>query len=407
VQGELKSELMNTAAPSKTNEDPFESLTSRYNAIIESSDDAIISKTLDGIIQSWNPAAQRIFGYTPEEAIGKPVLMLIPRDRANEEASILERIRRGERTHHYETVRRCKDGALVDISLTVSPIKDATGKVVGASKIARDITENVRIRKQLEQAKSALAANNAELEKRIEERTFALNEAILQMQEFSYTVSHDLRSPVRAIKGYATAVLEMAPGRLDEKGMEHLKSIIRCSLRMEKLIRDVLTYSRINAAKSETVETDVEKVISEIILNYDEFKPPKLKVVLQRPLLHVMANEMFLIQSLANLFNNAVKFVAPGTAPKVEIWTERRGDQIRIFVKDNGIGIKKEHQARIFGLFERAHQDKSYEGTGVGLAIARKSVEKMAGTIGIESDGINGCAFWIELASPPLKLEPE
>lgn len=398
---------MNTAAPSKTNEDPFESLTSRYNAIIESSDDAIISKTLDGIIQSWNPAAQRIFGYTPEEAIGKPVLMLIPRDRANEEASILERIRRGERTHHYETVRRCKDGALVDISLTVSPIKDATGKVVGASKIARDITENVRIRKQLEQAKSALAANNAELEKRIEERTFALNEAILQMQEFSYTVSHDLRSPVRAIKGYATAVLEMAPGRLDEKGMEHLKSIIRCSLRMEKLIRDVLTYSRINAAKSETVETDVEKVISEIILDYDEFKPPKLKVVLQRPLLHVMANEMFLIQSLANLFNNAVKFVAPGTAPKVEIWTERRGDQIRIFVKDNGIGIKKEHQARIFGLFERAHQDKSYEGTGVGLAIARKSVEKMAGTIGIESDGINGCAFWIELASPPLKLEPE
>lgn len=392
---------MKTAAACKTNEDPFESLTNRYNAIIESSDDAIISKNLDGIIQSWNPAAQRIFGYAPEEAIGKPILMLMPPERENEEAAILERIRNGERIQHYETVRRCKNGSLVDISLTVSPLRDATGTVVGASKIARDITENVRIRKQLEQARSELDANTVELEQRIKERTSSLNEAILQMQEFSYTVSHDLRSPVRAIKGYATAVLDMHLGRLDEKGIEHLKSIIRCSLRMEKLIRDVLTYSRINAAKSESVETDVEKVISETILNYDEFKPSKLKVTLQKPLLPVMANEMFLIQSLANLFSNAVKFVAPGTAPKVEIWTERRGDRIRIFVKDNGIGIKKEHQGRIFGLFERAHQDKSYEGTGVGLAIARKSVEKMAGTIGIESDGVNGCAFWIELASPP------
>jgi len=391
---------MKTAAACKTNEDPFESLTNRYNAIIESSDDAIISKSLDGIIQSWNPAAQRIFGYAPEEAIGKPILMLMPPERENEEAAILERIRNGERIQHYETVRRRKNGSLVDISLSVSPLKDATGTVVGASKIARDITENVRIRKQLEQARSELDANTAELERRIKERTSSLNEAILQMQEFSYTVSHDLRSPVRAIKGYATAVLDMYLGRLDEKGIEHLNSIIRCSLRMEKLIRDVLTYSRINAAKSESVETNVEKVISETLLNYDEFKPSKLNVALQRPLLPVMANETFLIQSLANLLSNAVKFVAPGTAPKVEIWTERRGDRIRIFVKDNGIGIKKEHQGRIFGLFERAHQDKSYEGTGVGLAIARKSVEKMAGTIGIESDGINGCAFWIELASP-------
>jgi signal transduction histidine kinase len=297
-------------------------------------------------------------------------------------------------------VRRCKDGTLVDISLSVSPLKDASGTIVGASKIARDITESVRTRKQLEQARSELDANTLELERRIKERTSSLNEAILQMQEFSYTVSHDLRSPVRAIKGYATAVLEMAPGRLDEKEIEHLNSIIRCSLRMEKLIRDVLTYSRISAAKSESVETDVEKIISETILNYDEFKPPKLTVALQRPLLRVMANEVFLVQSLANLFNNAAKFVAPGTAPKVEIWTERRGDRVRIFVKDNGIGIKKEHQGRIFGLFERAHQDKSYQGTGVGLAIARKSVEKMAGTIGVESDGVNGCAFWIELASP-------
>ena len=391
---------MKTAAACKTNEDPFESLTNRYNAIIESSDDAIISKNLDGNIQSWNPAAQRIFGYAPEEAIGKPILMLMPPERENEEAAILERIRNGERIQHYETVRRRKNGSLVDISLSVSPLKDATGTVVGASKIARDITENVRIRKQLEQARSELDANTAELERRIKERTSSLNEAILQMQEFSYTVSHDLRSPVRAIKGYATAVLDMYLGRLDEKGIEHLNSIIRCSLRMEKLIRDVLTYSRINAAKSESVETNVEKVISETLLNYDEFKPSKLNVALQRPLLPVMANETFLIQSLANLLSNAVKFVAPGTAPKVEIWTERRGDRIRIFVKDNGIGIKKEHQGRIFGLFERAHQDKSYEGTGVGLAIARKSVEKMAGTIGIESDGINGCAFWIELASP-------
>jgi PAS domain S-box-containing protein len=169
-------------------------------AIVESSDDAIISKDLDGIIQTWNKAAERIFGYTPEEATGKSVTMLIPEGRRDEEPVILSRIRAGERIDHYETVRRRKDGTLLNISLTVSPIKDQDGRVVGASKIARDITSRKRAQAELRAAREELARMNERLEVRVQERTASLTEAMAHLEEFSYTVSHDLQAPARAMK---------------------------------------------------------------------------------------------------------------------------------------------------------------------------------------------------------------
>jgi PAS domain S-box-containing protein len=375
----------------------------RLAAIVECSDDAIISKNLEGIITSWNKGAERIFGYSQSEAIGRPVTMLMPLDRINEEPGILARIARGERIDHYETVRRRKDGALLDISLTVSPVRNADGQIIGASKIARDITERKGAEEELRRAKNELAGMNQTLEKRIEERTASLREVITQMEEFSYSVSHDLRGPVRAMRGYAQATLEDYGQRLDDRGRDFLDRIVRGSERMDRLIRDVLTYSRLARSEVHLQPVSLQKLVPELLQQYVDSRDRKVEITIRDILLTVRAHEPSLTQAISNLLCNAVKFVASGVTPKIQIWSERKGPNVRLWIEDNGIGIRPEHQRRLFGMFERVHQDRSYEGTGIGLAIVRKSVEKMGGTVGVQSDGITGSSFWIELPAAEQK----
>jgi PAS domain S-box-containing protein len=368
-----------------------------FRAIVESAEDAILSKDLNGIIKSWNPGAERMFGYKPHEIIGKPVTVLIPEEHRDEEPEILARIRRGERIDHYETVRQRKDGSLINISLTVSPIKDERGTVIGASKIARDITERKQTEEALRKAREQLAKANEELEQRVTERTAALNEVVAQLEEFSYSVSHDLRAPVRAMQGYAKAAMEDYGDRLDDVGRDYLQRIIRGGGRMDKLIQDVLLYSRLARTQMHLVPVSFEPLIREVIQNYPEMQRPHAEILTPEPLLKVMAHEPSLTQALSNLLGNAIKFVPPRTTPKVELKTERRGGKVRLWIRDNGIGIKPQYQARLFGMFERGNQSGQYEGTGIGLTIVRKAIEKMGGTVGVESDGKTGSAFWIEL----------
>jgi len=357
----------------------------RLAAIVESSDDVIISKDLNGIIASWNKGAERIFGYTADEVIGKPVTILMPPDRLNEEPGILDRVRRGERIDHYETVRRRKDGALIHISLAVSPIRDSKGNVIGASKVARDITERVRAKE--------------ELEKTVAERTASLREAIAQMEEFSYSVSHDLRAPVRAMQGYAHAVLEDYGDRLDETVRDYLGRIMQSGSRMDRLIQDVLTYSRVSRTEMKLQPVDLDQLVRSILQQYPEFESSRAKITIARKLPSVLGHEPSLTQVISNLLSNAVKFVSPGTKPEVLIRSEVHGAQIRLWVEDNGIGIKPQYQSRLFGMFERIHPEERYEGTGIGLAIVRKATERMDGKVGVESDGIHGSRFWIQLAA--------
>lgn len=496
-------------------------------AIVECSDDAIITKNLDGIITSWNKSAERIFGYTATEAIGQPITLVIPPDRQDEEPQILARLRRGERVDHFETIRRRKDGKLLDISLTISPVRDFDGRVIGASKIARDITHRKRAeealresetrfralvdncfvpvwikdcegtfmmvnrrfeevfgvreqdiigksdydffqpdaetvrkndlkvirtgeplqveetvyhhgvphiylsvkfplrkvdgkiygvaglatditeRKEAEQvlhlAKEQLAHANEILEQRVQERTASLREVVAQMEEFSYSVSHDLRAPVRAMKGYAMAVLEDYRDKLDPRGRDLLERVVRSGGRMEALIHDVLTYSRLARAEIKLEPVYPAKLITDIIQQYPAMQQPNADIKLREPLLPVLAHEPSLTQAISNLLSNAVKFVAPGVKPVIKVWTEPRDDKVRLWIKDNGIGIKPSYQHRLFGMFERVHQEMHFEGTGIGLAIVRKALEKMGGYAGIESDGVNGSSFWIELPAAESK----
>jgi signal transduction histidine kinase len=217
------------------------------------------------------------------------------------------------------------------------------------------------------------------------------------MEEFSYSVSHDLRAPVRVMKGYAEALIEDYAGCLDDKGRDYLERIVRGSSRMDRLIHDVLTYSRVSRCEISLQPVSLQKLVPEIIQNYPEMQKPNAEVNIKEPLRAVLGHEPSLAQAISNLLSNGVKFVARGTAPRVQVWTELRNGNVRLWIDDNGIGIKSEYQRRLFGMFERVHQDKSYDGTGIGLAIVRKALERMGGTAGVKSDGITGSSFWIEL----------
>jgi PAS domain S-box-containing protein len=373
-------------------------------AIVESSDDAILSKDLNGVITSWNRGAERIFGYTADETVGRPVTILIPPDRLREEVEILARLRRGERVDHFETLRRCKDGRLLNVSLTISPVLDSRGRIVGASKIARDITEKKRAEAALKIARDQLSRTNEELERRVHERTESLREAIAQLEEFSYTVSHDLRAPLRGMQVYSQALLEDHGPTLDAEARHCLKRIAENATRLDKMVMDVLTFSRISRADLRMERVHLDRLVREIIHHYPSMQPPQA-IIDVAPLDDVWGHEPSLTQIISNLLSNAVKFVAPGVVPAIRIWTNATDASVRLFVRDNGIGIHPDRHNRLFRMFERLHPDLPYEGTGVGLAIVRKAAVRMGGEVGIESNPGAGTTFWVQLPAPKGTVE--
>ncbi|HEV2394730.1 MAG TPA: MEDS domain-containing protein [Verrucomicrobiae bacterium] len=274
--------------------------------------------------------------------------------------------------------------------------------------------ELVRSRMELaeaERGRAQLARLNEALEQRVQERTASLREALRQMEEFSYSISHDLRAPLRAMQGFAKAVQEDYSERLDGRGREFLECIVRSSLRMDRLIQDILSYSRLGRLGPQLCPVALDSFARELVGQFAKLHAPHARITLDRPLLPVLGHESSLSQVLSNLLHNSVKFVASGIAPRVRLWTELRGERVRLWVEDNGIGIKPAHQGRLFRLFVRLHSQEKFEGTGLGLAIVRRSVEKMGGTVGVESDGRTGSRFWIELPAaergPQCTTHPE
>lgn len=370
----------------------------RLAAIVEGSEDAIVSKRLDGTITSWNHAAERILGYSESEAIGKPITLIIPPARYAEEREIIARLKAGERVQHFETIRVTKDGREIDVSLSISPVRDPSGHIIGASKILRDITERKKVDRDLLMAQRQLQERAGELEIRVRERTARLQEMMAELESFSYSVSHDLRAPLRAIQQYAQILTEDYRDKLDDLGRNYLGRIVSSTTRMDALIRDVLTYSRVVRSHIQLVPLDTERLLLDLIEQYPAFQPPAAQIDIASPLLWVMGHEAFLTQCLSNLIGNAVKFVPSDRLPHVGVKTEQRKGMVRLWVEDNGIGIDPSDQDRIFGIFEKADPGQNYEGTGIGLSIVRKAVERMNGKLGIESEKGHGSRFWIELS---------
>jgi signal transduction histidine kinase len=278
--------------------------------------------------------------------------------------------------------------------------------------IVREIGDTLAIAFRQNELFNTVAAHAEELEARVEERTRQLSEINAELDAFSYTVSHDLRAPLRAMQGFATAIVEDEGDRLSPMGHEFAARIVTAGQRMEGLIGDLLEYSRVSRVqfRPETVDLDVA-VATAVHQLEATLAASGAEVIVDPPLGTVTGHLASVTQAVANLLANGAKFVAPGSPPRILVSAERRdgerrdGDRLRLTVADNGIGIAPDHLDRIFRVFERLHGQESYAGTGIGLAIVRKGVERMGGSVGVESTPGEGSRFWIELPAMAPDVE--
>jgi PAS domain S-box-containing protein len=505
----------------------------RLAAIVEHSGDAILTKNLDGVIQTWNPSAERLFGYRADEIVGKHVTTLFPPDRLNEEDHILGRLRRGRTVERLETVRVAKDGRHISVALSVSPLKGNDGEIIGASKIIhdisdmvaarealvrekellattlasigdaviitdadgritfmnpeaerltkwpgreaagqplptvfriineetrapvedpvekvlrlkrvvglanhtvliakdgteisiddsaapirqagqplfgvvlvfRDFTERKQAEEALREAQRKLARHAADLEATVAERTAKLKETVNDLQSFSYSIAHDMRAPLRAMGTFAHLLMEeIPPATMSPEAKMYFDRIVIGAARLDNLINDALNYTKAALQEFPLQEVDLSKLMRGLLDTYPNLHAENTDIDVEGTLPTVLGNESLLTQCFSNLLGNAVKFVAPGVRPKVRVWSEAREGFARISVEDNGIGIPKHAQSRLFAMFQKL--DNQYEGTGIGLAIVRKVVERMGGQVGVESEPDRGSRFWVELRVAPNK----
>jgi PAS domain S-box-containing protein len=384
-------------------------------AIIESADDAIISKTLDGIITSWNRGAQRMFGFSAEEVIGVSITILIPPDHLDEEPEILRKIKAGERVEHYETVRRRKDGSLVDISLTVSPIKAADGTIIGASKIARDIGDQKRAAEALAEQNEIIKRARAEAEKSAKENERLYRQAQESSrlkEEFLATVSHELRNPLNAILGWSRL---LRAGQIPEDGIaKALETIERNAHAQTQLIDDLLDVSRIITGK---LRMDVRpadpslfiEAAIEAIKPAAEAKGVRMQKVMDTGVVSVPGDPVRLQQVVWNLLSNAIKFTPRGG--RVQLLLERVNSHVEIIVSDTGQGISPEFLPHVFDRFRQADQRsvREHGGMGLGLAIVKHLVELHGGSVEASSPGIGqGATFTLRLPVVPVyQMDPD
>jgi PAS domain S-box-containing protein len=354
-------------------------LQNRLAAIVESSDDAIISKDLDGIIRSWNRGAERIFGYTEQEILGKHISTLAAPDRVDEIPTILGRLRRGERINHYETKRRTKDGRILTVSLTVSPIRDSSGTIIGASKVARDITERELQQHALREANSALMRSNADL------------------QQFAYSASHDLQEPLRTVSIYGQLLQKKFGGKLGAKGDEYIGYMVQGALRMEQLLRDLRVYTQASMSRQEATE-DIEagEILDRTLVNLGVAIKESGASITRTDLPRLRMHEFELEQLFQNLIANAIRYRA-SAPPRIHVAAVQQSAGWLFSVQDNGIGIDPQYKEQIFGLFNRLHSASEHPGTGLGLAICERNVERRGGKIWVESEAGRGSTFYFTI----------
>lgn len=373
-KGNLEKHEENTAEPISAPLAPY-----WLPAIVESADDAIISKTLNGIITSWNGAAERIFGYTAEEAIGKPILIIIPPELQSEETHILSKIRAGERIEHFETVRLNKDGTRLHISLTVSPIRTPDGKIIGASKIARDVGE--RFRAEEERQRLLKAAEQARHE---------AEAANLAKDQFLALLSHELRTPLHSMKGWLSMLTN---DLLNEEQRLRAIDVIRRGVEAQTaLVEDLLDVSRIVSGKLSISHDRISFVsvvsqVIELLRPIADSHGVRLEAEFDSTADDILGDAHRLQQIVSNLVNNAIKYTPEGG--EVAVRLERIGETAKLTVKDTGVGIPPAMLSRIFEKFEQGDSSsrRNFGGLGLGLTIARHLARLHGGKIEGFSDG--------------------
>ena len=344
-------------------------------AIVESSDEAILSKSLDGLILTWNAGAELLFGYSATAAIGMPMSIVVPDRLADEERQMCALVASNQKVSSFETLRRRQDGTEFIVSITLSPIRGPRGEVVGESSIVRDIT--------------VTKARDAELQRSNEE-----------LEQFAYVASHDLQEPLRMVANYTEMLAERYRGRLDDKADKYIHYASDGARRMQRLVTDLLAFSRVGSQAKPLLPVDPAVILQDVQRSLGKLIRTSEATIVVGELPLVLADEIQLGQLFQNLIGNAIKFRS-SEAPRIEITACLDGDRCRFDVSDNGIGMEMQYVDRIFQMFQRLHEVGRFEGSGIGLAIAKRIVERHGGRIWVESTPQFGTTFHFTLQPVP------
>ena len=354
---------------------------------------SVFSSITDGLFvldEEWrfryaNAVGARIARRSRDELAGRVVWELFPQLVGTKLHEELLACRRETRPVGFEM--SWPEGDLW-LEFRAYPMPRGTGVYV------TDISDRKRTERELANAQQQLAAHATNLEGVVRERTVRLEETVAELERFSYSISHDLRAPLRSIQSFAAFLAQDYGALLDATGRDFLQRIQNAAIRMDALITDVLLYSRTARGDIQLTPVDLDSLLDAVISQYVSHAADCILV--RHPLGRVIGNETLLTQAVSNLLVNAVKFVRKDERPRIEIWTEPRGSNRRLCLRDSGIGIAESAQGKLFGLFQRAHSG-DYEGTGIGLAIVKRAVERMNGDVGFESKVNEGSLFWIQL----------
>lgn len=345
--------------------------------------DMLAIANFDGYFLQLNPAWEQTLGFSAEELKRKAGPEFAhPDDRAAMLRELIQ-LQKGAHTTYFEGRYQHKDGSCRWLGWTAASFVSERLIYI----FARDIT-------QRKQAEEKIRSLNEELQGRVED----LTDINMELEAFNYSISHDLRAPLRSMQGFARALMEDEDSKLSASGKEFAQRIIKSGGYMDTLLQDLLDYSRLSRAELNLDPVNIGTLLNEVLTHSEkEIKDRNALVEIQPALGFVLAHRATLSQILTNLISNAIKFVEPSRQPVVRIWVKEQTDSVRLFVEDNGIGIDPAHHKKVFGLFERLHNASNYPGTGVGLAIVRKGIARMGGGVGVESLPDSGSRFWIEL----------
>ncbi len=368
-------------------------------AVIRTVPDPLIVLSADLRIHSANDAFYNLFKVSPVETEGRSLFELgnghwnIPKLRELLEVLIPQNefFNDFEASHDFERIGR----RIFLVNGRV--LKEAEGRPTMILLGIQDITERKWTEEALARSQQELQQHAEGLEKTVADRTVALRETVHELEAFSYSISHDLRAPLRAMNNFAQILHDSYTAQLDATGRDYLQRISAAAARLDRLIQDVLNYTRVLGAQVPVILLDLDKLVRVLVESYPDWQPPQVDIQIEGTLPPVLGHEGFLTQCVSNLLDNAIKFVAPGVQPRIRIWAEPGETRVRINFQDNGVGIAAENRSRIFRMFERIHPAAEYEGTGIGLTIVRKAVERMGGKVDFESEPGQGSKFWIEL----------
>ena len=354
-------------------------------AIVASSDDAIIGKTLKGVITSWNPGAERLFGYSAEEAVGQSIALIVPPEHRDQLANTLLHVGKGE-GQHFDARRRRKDGLVIDVSLTISPVRDKHGNVVGICKVARNIVERRRAERALAEAKDAAESATRELE------------------AFSYSVAHDLRAPLRGMNGFAQLLLDDYGTEIAAEGQDWLREIVSNAKKMGDLIDSLLSLSRLTRSEMKYERVDLSTLAREISAEISAREPGRTVLWDIEDELEAALDASLARALLENLLGNAWKFTSKVMGARIAFGARQSADGNTFFVRDNGAGFDMAFATKLFAPFQRLHTAQEFPGTGIGLATVQRIVRRHGGRVWAESTPNAGASFFFSL--PSRSAEP-